>query len=804
MNNKKTRISYIFVLFSILLITTILGQLSPISLAGPNIPEENVHNGWHWEVNEGDELYYEVECIISNESTGEVNQMFKDIWIYNITSIENVTLDWHGLNEFSQLNTTQLFYNASSDKLEAYTQSSEFALFGYNDSDTMMKHKYRAGYNGMAFILPLNGSNNLQVDILDDILNETYYYPMGQTTYNQYDHYESNPDENWIYFSNSTDHFFLDGYYYNNGTLKNGTAFLMANMGSGPVHINTTLKRVFDYNITDELEWGVNIGDEIYYDFFEGSDWIGDAEEKRINITDISNIMVEKSKNSFGNNTVQMMFQAVYADIFDWNGTDYELDGSDVILAMANNFYPQYFDSLGSSPSFLYPSNFDREDFEFMWNNDTLRILETPFDEIYYTENSYFESFLKNSTGTTYGHVKVDKSTGLTVSYLVKDEPYIQYYQLKTQTLVDWTLNVGDSFYLKRNGGELEDLRVSIYESHSVFVNMTELVNDYGYMGVPLTVPSEQPELQFFSYLEADFELWDITTESWVWDDYGIIAIANIYWPISPLIFQAGGPPILMPENTVGSDLENLFDMFSPVYDDITYSTDYVMLRNSTLDRALTFNFDPTSGRIIMMHGWMTMPVPGSEWSYASMYPKFNEQLSTGINQFTLQSDFMLDITVDIELNVSIGAPTPQYIYSVIPFNPTNITLPNGTALVFFDQLITNYGLIDGNITFTITFPSSIDLNQTELFFFAFNMSGTNQWDSPPSDFYDAIIYDYESNSITFQTEAWGPNAIISAFAYIDLSQVPGIPGYEPILIFGFTVVALLSIIASTQKRIKK
>lgn len=804
MNGKKTRLSYITIIFSLLLVATILGQFIPITSAGPYVPEENVYNGWHWEVSEGDQLYYEVEFILSNASTGEVNQMFKDIWIYNVTSIENVTLDWHGLNEFSQLNATQYFYNASCDELEAYDQSSELALFGYNDSDSMMKHKYRAGYNGMAFILPLNGSNTLQVDILDDILNETFYYPMGQTSYSQYDHYESDPVENRIYFSNSTDHFFLDGYYNNNGTLKSGTAFLMADMGEGLVHINATLKQVFDYNITDELEWGVTIGDEIYYDLFEGSYWIDDAEDVKVNITDISNIMVEKSKNSFGDSPVYMMYQAVFADIYAWNGTEYELESTDEIIGIANNFYPQYFDTVGPIMTFLYPSNFGIEDFEFMWNNDTLRIWETPFDEIYYLENGYFESILINSTGNSFANVKVNILTGLVESYLVKQDSYLLYYEIKTQTLVDWTLNVGDSFYLKRNGDEFEDLRVSIYESHSVFVNMTELVNELGSMGIPLTVPSEQPELQFFSYLEAEFELWDITTESWVWDDYGIIAIANIYWPISPLIFEAGGPPILMPENTEGSDLENLFDMFSPVYDDITYSTDYVMLRNSTLNRALTFNFDPTSGRIIMMHGWMNTPIPGSEWTYASMYPKFNEALSTGINQFTLQSDFMLDITVDIELNVSIGGPTPQYIYSVIPFNPVNITLPNGTALVFFDQLITNYGLIDGNITFTITFPSSIDLSQTKLFFFAFNMSGTNQWDSPPPEFYDAIIYDYGSNSIIFEVEPWGPNGMISAFAYIDLSQVPGIPGYEPIFIFGFIIVAILSIITITRKRIKK
>ena len=105
-----------------------------------------------------------------------------------------------------------------------------------------------------------------------------------------------------------------------------------------------------------------------------------------------------------------------------------------------------------------------------------------------------------------------------------------------------------------------------------------------------------------------------------------------------------------------------------------------------------------------------------------------------------------------------------------------NSSLPNGIGLIFFDQLITQYGLIDGNITIIITF-TSIFLSQVELFFFGFNMSGTNGWDEAPPEFYDTIVYDYDANSITLKIEAWGPKGVISAFAYIDTTLIPG---YEP------------------------
>jgi hypothetical protein len=272
---------------------------------------------------------------------------------------------------------------------------------------------------------------------------------------------------------------------------------------------------------------------------------------------------------------------------------------------------------------------------------------------------------------------------------------------------------------------------------------MSKLAYEYGLMGITMPLPSGQPELQFFSYLRAYLEVWDPTIESWVPMSMGskIIGIANIYWPISPLVFDIEGPPLLVPENSAMVDMDPLFEMFASVYDDIEYTTDSVIMQNTTLGRYFYYHFDVPTGRMIMMHGWTRTPLPGSEWNFMSIYTKKVETLSTGNNQFSLESDFTVDINVDVELDV-IAGPTPQYIYSVIPYNPINASLPNGIGLIFFDQLITNYGQVDGNITIIIAF-ASIFLSQVELFFFAFNMSGTNGWDQAPPEFYDTIVYDY-------------------------------------------------------------
>ncbi len=213
----------------------ILSSLITNVRGGPNVPEPHADNGWHWDVDVGDHMYFEAEFIIANASTGEVFSMFKTILIYNITSIEDVTLDWLGTHQFSQVNTTQYYYNVTADELEDYGPSEEIALFGYNSTDSIT-HRIRAGQGGVPLLLPINGSSGLEVDVLDDIINETFYYPMSQFGgFNAFDYYASAFTSNSIYFSNSTDGFFSTGFYYDNGTLNTGSAYLMVEMGDGPV-----------------------------------------------------------------------------------------------------------------------------------------------------------------------------------------------------------------------------------------------------------------------------------------------------------------------------------------------------------------------------------------------------------------------------------------------------------------------------------------------------------------------------------------------------------------------------------------
>ena len=104
MNNFRTKKHAILVLLIGLTIAINLSFLVTTIKAGPYVPEEHANNGWHWGVDVGEELYWEIEIVMTNASSGEVTMMFRDIFIYNITYIENVTIDYLGLNEFSRVN----------------------------------------------------------------------------------------------------------------------------------------------------------------------------------------------------------------------------------------------------------------------------------------------------------------------------------------------------------------------------------------------------------------------------------------------------------------------------------------------------------------------------------------------------------------------------------------------------------------------------------------------------------------------------------------------------------------------------
>lgn len=113
--------------------------------------------------------------------------------------------------------------------------------------------------------------------------------------------------------------------------------------------------------------------------------------------------------------------------------------------------------------------------------------------------------------------------------------------------------------------------------------------------------------------------------------------------------------------------------------------------------------------------------------------------------------------------------------------NPVNVSVPEGTPLVFFDQLLINWSLISGNITTTVTLPTSIDVDDIIIYLYAYNMSGTLEWDEAPPEFYNNYVtIDSLTNSIIYKMEpSMFLKGIISTMSYKLITAEEEIPGYS-------------------------
>ncbi|MBY8978842.1 MAG: hypothetical protein KGD72_00495 [Candidatus Lokiarchaeota archaeon] len=803
MNNLRNRTKLTVILLLAFTAAINLSVFFTSVKAGPYVPEEHAYNGWHWGVDVGDEFYWEVEMILTNASNDEVTMMFKDIWIYNITSIENVTIDWLGVNDFSLVNATQCYFNVTEGELESYDSPMEFALFGFNNSDTI-KHKYRAGMGAAPYILPLNGSNSLEVDVLANILNQTFYDPLSPDRFNQFDGFTSIPSANSMSFTNSSDGYYLNlEYGATDGVAEYAEGYMMVQMGV-PMLLNFTIERVLDYDITDEIEWGVTVGDTFYFDFTEGG---SNYEDIKVEVIDFVDVMLPKSRNGFMEDEIPMVFQAVYCNLSLWNGIEYYVVESNIPVGFANNFYFQYFDE-GVSPelTFFYPNNTVREDIEFMWNSDTLRMWNTPFNDLELTENTNFEFTLRNSSTTFRVNSVIDKSTGVVQSFLVSGDGEVQlYYEIKHQTLVDWDLEIGDVVYYKQNsqdGGTY--MRATMVFTDGEFVNLTNWEVDSG--GFFTKIPG-QPELQFFKALIAEFEEFDENTGTWDYVGGDLFLEANIYWAISPYAMFGGiAPPLFVPLGFTGEDFENLLALLGGMFDVMTFTEDHVFLRNSTNNKEYDTYLDTTSGRITFMGGWMNMPGgDDTTWNYLSIYPMINETINVGTNSISVPNDAVSEITSS-RIDIITNNTGVELVNAILNYNPINTSITNGTILYYSDLLITNTTGLE-NLTFYIKFDESFDLDNYNLTFWAWNMSGNSEWDAAPPEATEMFVYDYADNSLTIIFPLGGSSgafSIIMAVSYIYVGPPEAIPGFPLLMTLGFLAVSLVALITIHFKKVKK
>ena len=788
----------IIILILILIFPTILslGTFITDVRAGPEIPENDPKNDWHWGVDVGDKLMFEIEMVVTN-MTSEVTNMYRNTEIYNITSIDNVTGDLYGFYPFQNFSVVMidLLWEDSVGVLSASPVTDRpFAAFGYNK--TLDKEFFQAGEGFIApMVFPINDTI-LDVALMADIYNETSLDPLTKQMgiFNIFDDYSVDTFNNEIYFQNTTDdYFFRASYYPNNGTMKDFDGYYEMNMGQKFL-INVTGKRIFEHDITDDVVWGVNPGDIIYYNVNQTG---SGAFLTKIEVEGFSQSVYWSRNWTMYSLEWPMVFENVIVTMSTWNGTGWEEIISSSPFVAANNYYPMCFplmESLEGKSGFIMPTSATLDDFEFLINNNTQRITGWfPFDQIYFDVSGNILNMTMIQTGSQMVYAIYDFTTGfidLQVGYYMGD--LVNYFE-RVDELLEWEIDIGDVLYFKQNiNDDLQEVRLTITSINQTFIDMSTT-------GFPL--PTGQPNFQFFTEIYAEFAQWHKDDEMWYTYGEMLFAAANEYWPISP--FAMSTFPLYFPEGTVATDFQILFDMLAFMWDYTIYSPGQIIMRNTTANKELQMHFDETTGRMTYLGGDNMM---GPDWFYMSVYPEYIVHLDTGTtNYFILQSDFSIDATVIVNIDTATGGPGVDYLYALLPFNPIGIPLPNGTALLYMDTKITDHTQIVGNVSMTVGLPSSLDLSTLEIFLYAWNMSGTSEWDEPPPDFWYLVTFDYSANSITFEFPMDSPWAVISAMSYQVREEPedgePEIPGFDLYLISLMIIVISAIVIKRKLKR---
>ena len=762
-------------------------------------------NQWHWGVDKGDLIYFETEFSMSDPVTGNLILHFKDLSIYNISSIENVTKNVSGLNlVYSQINTTNLYYNSTIKDLVPLGDSMLQAEFALNSSHPVTSYDYMTGgYNLSPFFLPLNSSGVIEWGNITNILNDTMYTNYAKIGMGDFDYFGFNRTEDSFWFRNDTSGSFYEASFYNshptakNGTIKNARSSAVVPFSSGPVLINFTGVQVFDYNVTDEVVWGVDVGDIFIYDFaekrfddhynetYEADDFDDGPKDKfageiKIVVSKFNETTFWLEGNSFGdeNDTTPMLFQVVYADVYFWNISlnTFVLERNNYLIGAANNFYPVI---IREEPQFVIPISATQADFEYMFNPDVLKNRGMPFDEMSIVWGSIILFEMWNSTGHEIVDIRINSTNGVFMNYLMSSEWDFTYFELKNMTYIDWAVDIGDYFYFKEFGGEeAREIRVTIVGFGYHFDNLSFFFEEF----LDMPFPAGQPELQFFSVVMGLVEFWDPENEMWIheFDPYGPgpgpttgpkfrpVAAANKYWAIAPTMLR-GGPPIFLPNGTTGYDPEfqNLFDLMGLMFDEIQYGLNWASLSNTTAGTYMYYNFSVSTGMTTLMNGWSynyNDYFGHNIWNFFSLYNETSVQLFPTLNTINLQSLWVSDISITAEISVS--APGAEFIYALNALNPVNVPLPMGDELLYLDIKITNHSLLTENITLDITIPSYIDLSTEYLYFFAWNMGDSHDWAGAPQVFYDSIAYVYTANSLSFEIPMSGPIMMLLAISY--------------------------------------
>jgi hypothetical protein len=413
-----------------------------------NIPEDSPNNDWYWDINVGEKLIFEIERTSYNQTTQEFINTTKFLITFNITSFENVSFDSGFYTEdMSKINVDLLFWNASSSSYVNITSYDNFAYFGYNESDSSLPEKYFTQNSLFApLILPINGSGKgLEIQIIGDIINKSLLYQlsfMGYLDALNESSYSSAPNNHQVVFENKQLGYYFNLTYFDNGTLKFGD-IKFHEKGTNSI-IEQKLTRVFSSSDIDRVNWPKSIGDEYIYDAWgEGS-----SDKLKLKVKAITN---RTESFFFDGLDYYRNFESIIGDFYFWNGTDYELDNTNVLLGEANNFYvanPREIDEVYT----LFPEYTTKLNLEYIFNDNIDKVFPNTFDEGEIIETgTQFIISLNQSSANDLVNITINKTTNTVVEIKVIEFGGLGFYLTEPMTDIDWGYQPGDIVYAKIN-----------------------------------------------------------------------------------------------------------------------------------------------------------------------------------------------------------------------------------------------------------------------------------------------------------------------------------------------------------------
>lgn len=816
MRNNKIRNSILLILLVAIPFSIFFSNFMMNGLAFEPVPEPHPYNGWGWDVNIGDRFWFEYEVIDINESTGDTIHMFKNIHGFEITGfdISRVNIPWRGSYNLSRVNATDIYYDLNNKTVQSSGQIHPIAHFGYNNTEGEIY--FGSQISLIPMLLPLNGSGApLDVEYLDDIILNYFYDPLAMDgKLNWFDYTASNNGNNNLFFGTySTPNYFINATYFDDGTLKEAESFILQDWGSDTVEIYQKIKRASDWNIIDEVEWGANIGDVFYfadYNKHKGLDQL------KLNITGTNEAVYNGywSHNPWG--IEPMIFQVLLADISVWNPATYTYDiqAINVPVGAANNFYPSLpwqANLTHSFSPFLFNKNATLDAFEFMQNNFTAQRYVN-MDEIHCD----FKGILMICKGISYSSgfriwASADMERGVMTAVRSGNDTSTEYLMFETgqnsTSNVRWSIDVGDELYY---GERRDEFKAIITEINTIYIDMWEFEEFEDLM----------PRFYVFSEVYANLSRWNVWDERWEDLKYGdwdynpseqkpvLIATANNYWPLGPYFMMTDNiyrPPLLYPKNTSGYDFNK--HLIRDIWDEFIFEQEYFHAYKYSDGTEHVTYLDLISGIPLFTKGYRYNE---ENWNYEfySSFKKYRQPLSSGSNMVLLKNRLVPEFHfVANILTYSSGA---EFLYSILPDNPTPQEIPNGNLLCYADLMVTRSYIVD-SISITISMPSEIDIEGIRIMLFKwewyqydeYNYDG-NWNELPYYEMEELVSYDPETNSITITLYVNEPIANIFAFAYEEHWEDDGgfegeIPGYEIFIVIG--LIGMMSIILLKKRR---